>query len=201
MSKDAIFISKKNRRFASGKRAARLPREREVFQNINNRLDLSLPPMPFRNCMITFVLALGTLGLTMGVLVWGASVIELVAILGRWEQNHDQIPMILVSLGMGAILIVGLGYTYILQGYLMIIYSRYVHVLYKQLCQEGVVIYGKVLSQESAENMKTRINYHFTLTETNEAIEGVYYTSTRQRFSSGDKVAVLYLNRQTHILL
>lgn len=78
----------------------------------------------------------------------------------------------------------------------------------KQLITTGTVIYGEVVASEwakyNAEYPMTggrAITYRFTPPDSQVSLEANYFSSVNKVFSTGDKVAVLYLNSDIHILL
>lgn len=78
--------------------------------------------------------------------------------------------------------------------------SPYTEKVYESLWKEGIVLEGTIVRLHRLPDRKVEIHYSFHSPQ-DEILEGFYLTRTPRRFREGAIVAVLYLDRNIHIVL
>ncbi|GIK66995.1 MAG: hypothetical protein BroJett018_47890 [Chloroflexota bacterium] len=194
------LISGRNKHFIQRKPGG-LDRRREVYYNL--RLKLGVPASALGGCN-SFVmiggLTIGLFGLVAGGVSIVASLGTIIDLLPHWKEHISDISMMVVLLFAGIVGIM-VGYRYMLHIYLLAKYAMSTAEAYDTLAKMGKLAFGEIARVEKLNEQSQAIFYKFILPSMDQQIEGRYVTSVHKEFLPGDRVAILFSNKDIHIVL
>jgi hypothetical protein len=194
------LIYRDNQAILKGKHQ-KLAQPQEALENVGASIGLTLPPVPgcCSGCVSIYMLGLGGFGTASGILLLALAISGFGSILSADSIYSDDIASASLVGMVGMVILMHVGYRYILHAYLERRHKRYLFQVYKQLIKHGEIVEGIITDVE--QKIPQLIHYRFDAPSHSGICEGQYRLYTRISVTPGQKVTVLYLNRCVHILL
>ncbi len=199
---DIILVNEEHRVSLNGDRSNLIYSD-EIRANLSLAVGypVSLPQGNLLKYVITFHFGCGMFWTVSGVLIIITSIILCSQASLDTSSCLHTLPVFLFYFIIGIALISGLGYTYLMNYYLVLSHAFYVDQLYSDLINQGGIVHGKVVSIKKLMRKRKEIIYRFSDPVDGNDVHGKYITTTKTDFSTDNNVAILFLSQKINILL